>query len=352
MRPLGRHFLEIHGVDISEDLIAQARERLRDLPTAVLHPAGAAGLAELADGSFDFVYSCDFFPHLPARELVLDFLRETHRVLRPGGLARIECRGAAQSASDRWTSAGFTSQDLLEFAQAHDFQVLALEGVSTQSMWTTWRKQASGWQQTLPTKIEALGDARPVAIRRITNASSFEPVAPCRGRFASISLRVEHLPPDAGLQHLRVTIGDSLGAVTYVGPVDRNGWQQIRVDLPELEATGLLPVQVWWLDRPLSEPATLRVIPPGPLVPRITSAPRRIENRMVSVTLEEIARPHEIEVTIGGRPMEDLEKTCTDPRPQRYEVKFRVPDDIEPGLHRLNVSIGRRKLADLSIEVT
>ena len=351
MRPLGRHFLEIHGVDISGDLIAQARERLRDLPAAVLHLSEGAGVADLADGSFDFVYSCDFFRHLPDRKLVLDFLREAHRVLRPGGLARIECRVAARTASDQWSSAGFTSQDLLEFAQAHDFQVLALEGVSTQSMWTTWRKHASGWREALPAKVEAWGDTRPAAIRRITNASSYEPVAPCRGRFASISLRVENLPPDAGLHHLRVTIGNSLGTVTYVGPLDRNGWQQIHVDLPELEATGLLPVQLFWLDRPLSEPATLRVIPPGPLVPRLMFAPKRVENRMVSVTLEEIARPHEIEVSIGGERVEDLEKTCTDPRPQRYEVKFRLPDDIGPGLHHLRISIGRRELAGMPIEI-
>ena len=49
--------------------------------------------------------------------------------------------------------------------------------------------------------------------------------------------------------------------------------------------------------------------------------------------------------------MEDLEKRCIDPRPQRYEVTFRLPDDIGPGLHNLNVSIGRRKLADVPIEV-
>ena len=62
-------------------------------------------------------------------------------------------------------------------------------------------------------------------------------------------MRVENLPPDAGLNQLRVTIGSSLGAVTSIGPVERAGWQQIRVDLPELEATGLLPVQLFWLDR-------------------------------------------------------------------------------------------------------
>ena len=38
-----------------------------------------------------------------------------------------------------------TANELLEFAGAHDFQVLALEGASTQYMWTTWRKQPAGW---------------------------------------------------------------------------------------------------------------------------------------------------------------------------------------------------------------
>jgi len=222
--------------------------------------------------------------------------------------------------------------------------VLALNGVSMKA------------------EIEALGNTLPVIIRRITNASSFEPVAPCRGRFASISLHVENLPPGAGLNHLRVTIGASHGTVTSIGPLDRSGLQQtgrqqirgqqIRVDLPELETTGPLAVQVSWLDRPLSEPVTLRVIPPGPLVPRIASAPRCVENRIVRLTLDEIAKPYDIEVSVGGRSMEDVERVCTDPRPQRYEVKFRLPEDIEPGIHQVKVSIGRRKLAPVPIEVT
>ena len=343
MRPMSRHFLEIHGVDVAGDAIRQARENLQDLAHAHPREIHGTSLEDFADQSFDFVYSFALFPYIPSRELVTAFLREIHRVLRPGGLARLQFNGSAGT--------GFSSHELLEFAQSHDFQVLALEGVSTQSMWTTWRKQPADWSAGLERQIAALGDTLPVKIHKITNAYSFEPVAPCRGRFAVISIRAENLPADAGLNHLRVSIGNSQGTVTSIGAADRSGAQRIRVELPELEATGLLPVQLFWLDRPLSEPATLRVIPPGPSIPRIVAAPQRVENRRVTLTLEEIARPFDIEVWMGGRPVEDVERICTDPRPQRYQVNFRLPEDIGPGLHHIKLNIGRRKLPPQPVEV-
>jgi SAM-dependent methyltransferase len=346
MRPMSRHFLEIHGVDVAGDAIRQARENLQDVPHAHPREIHGTSLEDFADQSFDFVYSFALFPYIPSRELVVAFLREIHRVLRPGGLARLQFNSSAGQSG-----AAFSSHELLEFAQSHDFQVLALDGVSTQSMWATWRKQPAGWSAGLEQQIAALGDALPVTIHKITNAYSFEPVAPCRGRFAVISIRVENLPTDAGLNHLRATVGNSQGTVTSIGSVIRNGWQRIRVDLPQLEATGLLPVQLFWLSRPLSEPATLRVIPPGPSIPRIVAAPQRVENRRVALTLEEVARPFDIEVWMGGHPVEDVEKICTDPRPQRYQVNFRLPEEIGPGLHHIKLNIGRRKLPPVPVEV-
>jgi hypothetical protein len=287
-----------------------------------------------------------------------------HRVMKPGGLARMQFNGLPRSgfggsdgdtSLDTWSGARFSSSELLEFTALHDFQVLALEGVGTQYMWTTWRKRERGWfaaqQEMVPEET--------VRIRRITNANSSEPVAPCRGRFASISIWVENLPPEAGLHHLRVTIGDSLGNVTYIGPADSAGLQQVTVILPELEATGLLPVELRWLSARVAPPAVLRVIPPGPSVPRLASvtdgvnlvSDRRIETRNVKMTLEEIVRPHEIEATVGGRPV-DLEYFCIDPRPQKFEVNFRLPEEIGPGRHELVVQIGRRKLAPVALEIT
>jgi len=359
MRPLSRHFAEIHGVDVSDEMIALGRERLKDTPNAHPHLSDGASLREFPDETFDFVYSYAVFQHVPSREVISTYMRETQRVLKTGGFARLQFNGmpARDAGFDTWAGVSTTTSEILEFTQLQDIQVFALEGAGTQYMWTTWRKQPHGWQTQQDERQFPADTSR---IRRVTNSHSSEPGAPSRGRYSSISLWVENLPAEAGLHHLRVQVGDSLGTVTFIGPVMKDGLQQISVVLPELEATGLLPVELRWLEEPLAPLATLRVISPGPSVPSIHSvtdgtnlvADKRIETRHVKMILEEVAHPHEIEASVGGIPIGDREFLCTDPKPQRFEVNFRLPEEIGPGRHELQVSIGRRKLAPVMLEVT
>ncbi len=369
MRPMSRHFVEIHGVDVSDEMIGLAREKLRDLPNAHPHVTDGASLAQFEAESFDFIYSYAVFQHIPSRDVVFEYLREIRRVLKTGGLARLQFNGLPRGSEsyDTWAGARFSSSDILEFTESQDFQVLALEGISTQYLWTTWRKRPQGWHAGQTDRWEARSheeEGSPESkdrtrIRRITNASSTEPVAPSRGRFASISLWIENLPPEAGLHDLRVVVGDSFGTLTFIGPPDSSRLQQLVVLLPELEATGLLPVEIRRQGRNIAPPATLRIVPPGPLVPRVRSirdgvnlvAENRIETRVVKMTLEEVARPHEIEAAVGGHPVVDLEFFCVDPRPQVFEVNFRLPEEVQPGRHALEVRIGRRKLAPVMLEV-
>ncbi len=63
------------------------------------------------------------------------------------------------------------------------------------------------------------------------------------------------------------------------------------------------------------------------------------------------SRPHEIEAAVGGHPVADLEFFCIDPRPQVFEVNFRLPEEVAPGRHLLEVRIGRRKLAVVMLDV-
>jgi ubiquinone/menaquinone biosynthesis C-methylase UbiE len=358
MRPLAPLVGEIHGVDISDAMIGLALENLKDVPNAFAHVSSGATLSSFPDQSFDFVYSYAVFQHIPSRAVVLSYLKEARRVLKPGGWLRAQFNGLPDvgSSYNTWAGARFSAPELMEFARANNFQVLVLEGASTQYLWVTWRKRPRGW-------FEQIESAPPpesgVRIRRVSNAQTMEPVVPSRGRFAAISIRLEGLPEECGLHHLQITIGGAHGTPTYIGPADNTGLQQVNVILPPLESTGLLPVEMFWMGRTLAPPAALRVIPPGPLVPRLVSvtdavnlcSTRRIETGLVKVTLEDVSHPDDFLATVDGHPGVDLEFLCTDPRLQKFEVNFRLPEEITPGIHTLEIKLGRRRFAPVPIDV-
>src|SRR5258706_6606142 len=104
MRPMSRHFVEIHGVDVSDEMIARAREKLRDIPNAHPHATDGSSLAMFSDESFEFVYSYAVFQHIPSRDVVFQYLRETQRVLKTGGLALLQFSGLVnrRAAVDTW----------------------------------------------------------------------------------------------------------------------------------------------------------------------------------------------------------------------------------------------------------
>lgn len=353
MRPLSRHFGEIHGVDVSDEMIARARKNLASIPHAHPHHTNGADLAAFADDSFDFVYSYAVFQHIPSREVVFNYLNEARRVLKNGGILRAQINGLDDDVRyyDTWSGVRIAASEIASFALEKDMQLLALEGARTQYMWTTMRKRSAGWWQS-----PSHGRTR---IRHITNANNSEPVAPSRGRFSSITVWVEQLPPDADLNHLEVHIDTLPAQVTYIGPPEGDGLQQVNVLLPELRRTGLLPVELRWHGLPLASQGRVRVMPPAPAVPVVVSladgidllSGARIVTGVVKCTLEEVHRPDQLRVLIDGQPVHDLDSFCTDPRVPRHEVNFTIPPDIEPGARTVELVLGSRQLASLPVEI-
>ena len=355
MSPMSRRFAEVHGVDISEEMIKLACERLRDVPNAHPRANSGADLGAYEDGWFDFVYSYAVFQHIPSREVVFSYLREARRVLRSGGLLRCQINGLPQSGEeyDTWQGVRISAGEVVEFARAEDMQLLALEGVQTQYMWLTMLKRPPGWHQ-------GLRRAGPPAavIRRITNAFSTEPLAPCRGRFASVSLWIERLPPECDLVHLGASIGGGEATPFYIGPPENDGLSQVNLSLPHGIQTGLRPVELSWLDGPLAPAATLRVVPPGPSVPRVVAASDAVDllsgslvlSGIVKLVLEEIESIQDLAASVDGLPVERLETFCVDPVPMRYEVNVHLPPGLAGGAHELGLRLGSRRLARIPIE--
>jgi ubiquinone/menaquinone biosynthesis C-methylase UbiE len=76
---------EVHGVDISQAMVEQGRARLAHLPNVHFHLGNGYDLAAFGDGSFEVVYSIVALQHM-ARPVAYNYLLESHRVLRPGGV--------------------------------------------------------------------------------------------------------------------------------------------------------------------------------------------------------------------------------------------------------------------------
>jgi ubiquinone/menaquinone biosynthesis C-methylase UbiE len=72
---------QVTGIDLSADMLAPARERLKDMPWVTLHEAGADAIP-LPDQSVDGAMSVQVFEYIPD---VAPALAEAARVIRPGG---------------------------------------------------------------------------------------------------------------------------------------------------------------------------------------------------------------------------------------------------------------------------
>jgi cyclopropane fatty-acyl-phospholipid synthase-like methyltransferase len=347
MRPLAHHFGEIHGVDISDEMVRRAQAILADIPHAHAHHASHSDLRAFASESFDFVYSYAVFQHIPSRNVVLGYLRESWRVLKPSGILRCQINGLPQTARhyDTWSGVRLSAPELRSFAHEQGFLLLALEGAETQYMWATLRRPPAP-------------NAPPACltrIRRITNAFSSEPVVPVRGRFAALSLWVEGLAPQADLNSLALSVGGRPAFLTYLGPPEPDSLQQLNALLPEGLQTGLEPVEVTGCPR-----SWVRLIPAGPPVPRILSVTdgidllsgSRIVTSTVKITVEEVLAPEAVSATVGGFPVAHLESFCTDPRLPRHEFNFRLPDSLGTGTVDVTVMLGPRILGSIPVEIS
>jgi len=340
MKPLSRHLGEIHGIDVSDQMIRLARERLADIPHAHVHATDGSSLGRFADDSFDFVYSYAVFQHIPSRDVVLEYMREIKRVLKPGGVFHGQFNGLPHPGdANTWSGVVFSADDIRDFTRENGLLLVNLTGDHTQYMWTTWCKALS--------VAPALAN-QSTAIYRITNAYTSEPLIPQRGRFAALSMLIEHLPADCDLNNLEVRVDAVSGAGIYVGPVDLEGLQQVNAWLPSGVRTGLVPVELRRNGQPLCPPAIARIVPAGPLVPRIVSITDGIDlvlknatkTGLLKIQLEEISSPDSVRVTVNNEPVTSFDILETDPRPLRYELNVLLPKGLVPGQHVIQIQCG------------
>jgi SAM-dependent methyltransferase len=356
MKPLSRHFKQIHGVDVSDTMIRLARERLRETSNAFAHLNSGADLSMFPSERFQFVYSYAVFQHIPSRDVVFHYLIEARRVLQTGGILHCQINGLPPEArpEDTWCGVRVSAEEVRQFMLDHDFQLLGLEQARTQYMWLTARKRPAGWVKSLPGRRVA-----PVAAIRNSTAATGDAAVPTSGPSAALSLWIEGLPEECDLNHLTIGADGLSCSPEYIGIPLSNRAQQVNAWLPEGIRTGVVPLQVSWLQQPVCPPAWVRIIPPGPLVPRILAITdginlvldRRTASRIIKVNMVEVTKAESFCALLDGLPVLNLESFLAEPRIRRYEFNFHVPEAIGPGPHTLRVEMEKRVFPPTRIEV-
>jgi SAM-dependent methyltransferase len=350
MRPLSRDFREIHGVDVSDEMIRLASERLSHTPNAFPQLCSGSDLSMYQTAKFDFVYSYAVFQHIPSRDVVFSYLREAFRVLKPGGILRCQLNGLPPHARqyDTWSGVRITPTEIAEFVSTTGFHLLALEQIWTQYMWITLRKPG----------LDAAGPARNARLRNISNALTGEAVTPASGAMAAIALWVERLPASCHLLNTAVTADGRPCRLAYIGPPAADGVSQVNAVLPEKVRTGLVMIEATHDGAPLCSPGWVRIMPAGPAVPRITGisdgvnllSGNRIHSGTVKVTVEEVARATDFHAAIDAT-ITEAESFCTDPVAQRWEFNLNLPANLPLGQHYVSILLGRRGFPPIPIEV-
>ena len=144
-RALAKVFGEVHGVDVSEKMLAQARQALADLPNVHLYQNNGMDLSVLGDVKFDFAYSYIVFQHIPSREIIENYVREVNRVLRPGGLFKFQVQGDTSihppPQGDTWVGVPISEREAVEMAERCGFEPRHRCGTGTQYFWLWFFKK-------------------------------------------------------------------------------------------------------------------------------------------------------------------------------------------------------------------
>jgi SAM-dependent methyltransferase len=332
MLPLSRHFDEIYGVDISDEMIRIARRRLQSVPHARVLVNCGADLSLFRDNCFSFVYSYIVFQHIPEKEIVFNYLREIKRVLTPGGVTRFQLRGAPPSKAGlddpiTWKGCVVLDSEIVDFACQAGLELVGLSGEGTQYLWVTLRKPPQP------------------ALDAVTSCSSASTRIPQRGPGASISLWIRNAPATADLTTLMAQINGQLVRGSYLSPIDAQGGCQMNVTLPRNLPLGDAEVALIHRGEVVSSSRVV-TIEPAPPVPRIAvicdakdaAMEMRSDSGGLKVLIQDLEEAEAIAFQVAGKPVDNVDVSSTNRILEQYLFSLLLPPDTPNGPQALAIT--------------
>jgi ubiquinone/menaquinone biosynthesis C-methylase UbiE len=142
-RMLAKLFGEVTALDVSDEMVSEARSNTQDLPNVRILLGDGATLQPLQSACADFV-SFIVFQHIPNFAIVDSYCKEAYRVLRPGGLFKFQVQGdtsIARHPQDTWLGCAISKSQARMLARNAGFTVERTDGAGTQYFWLWFRKR-------------------------------------------------------------------------------------------------------------------------------------------------------------------------------------------------------------------
>lgn len=141
LRPLAGRVARVVGVDLSEAMLARARDHCGGLPNVELLRTDG-GLDSFPDAAFDFVFSHIVFQHLPRKAYAERYFRDAFRVLVAGGIFRVQVDGRSRQffrrwIADSWSGVVFSASELTRRLERVGFRVVEIRGEGSQYLRAT-----------------------------------------------------------------------------------------------------------------------------------------------------------------------------------------------------------------------
>ena len=127
-------FEKVVGIDISGEMIKQAKKRLKGYKNLELIETDGWTIP-LKDNSIDLVFSYLVFQHFKNRKMVEANFKEVYRVLKPKGMFKVRIRTDNVDKDRWWGGVEYTEQSIGKLIKKVGFDLQKTEAVGDYGIW-------------------------------------------------------------------------------------------------------------------------------------------------------------------------------------------------------------------------
>lgn len=129
------HWQTVSGIDISEEMIKNAKKRLAQLTNIKVNLNDGESIP-FPEAHFDFIFSYLVLQHVPTVLSLEQYLRHIYRTLKPGGLAKIQLRTGPGIRKWKWSyGVSLPVAEGRDLAAKTGFTIITHEVESTKNLW-------------------------------------------------------------------------------------------------------------------------------------------------------------------------------------------------------------------------